>query len=71
LKSEIAAKLDAKGVNSYLLEIVPKDQDGGKGGRYVWRRDEENHVPQNHNPGNSGEGAKQTVRARVPQLRSF
>ena len=27
LKSEIAAKLDAKGVKSYSLDIVPKDQD--------------------------------------------
>jgi len=27
LKSEIAAKLDAKGVKSYTLEIVPKEQD--------------------------------------------
>lgn len=27
LKSEIAAKLDAKGVQSYSLEIVAKDQD--------------------------------------------
>jgi hypothetical protein len=27
LKSEIATKLDAKGVKSYSLEIVPKDQD--------------------------------------------
>jgi hypothetical protein len=27
LKSEIAAKLDAKGVKSYSLEITPKDQD--------------------------------------------
>ena len=27
LKSEIAAKLDAKGVKSYTLDIVPKDQD--------------------------------------------
>jgi len=27
LKSEIAAKLDAKGVKSYSLEIAPKDQD--------------------------------------------
>jgi uncharacterized protein DUF1161 len=27
LKSEIAAKLDAKGVKGYSLEIVPKDQD--------------------------------------------
>jgi len=27
LKSEIAIKLDAKGVKSYSLEIVPKDQD--------------------------------------------
>jgi Protein of unknown function (DUF1161) len=27
LKSEIAAKLDAKGVKSYSLEIVAKDQD--------------------------------------------
>jgi hypothetical protein len=26
-KSEIATKLDAKGVKSYSLEIVPKDQD--------------------------------------------
>jgi len=26
LKSEIAAKLDAKGVKSYSLDIVPKDQ---------------------------------------------
>ena len=26
LKSEIATKLDAKGVKSYSLEIVPKDQ---------------------------------------------
>jgi hypothetical protein len=27
LKSEIAAKLDAKGVKGYTLEIVAKDQD--------------------------------------------
>jgi Protein of unknown function (DUF1161) len=27
LKSEIATKLDAKGVKSYTLDIVPKDQD--------------------------------------------
>jgi hypothetical protein len=27
LKSEIATKLDAKGVKSYSLEIVAKDQD--------------------------------------------
>ena len=27
LKSEIAAKLDAKGVKSYSLDVVPKDQD--------------------------------------------
>ncbi len=27
LKSEIAAKLDAKGVKSYSLDIAPKDQD--------------------------------------------
>lgn len=27
LKSEIAAKLDAKGVKSYTLDIVAKDQD--------------------------------------------
>ena len=27
LKSEIAAKLDAKGVQSYSLDIVAKDQD--------------------------------------------
>jgi hypothetical protein len=27
LKSEIAAKLDAKGVKSYSLEITPKEQD--------------------------------------------
>jgi hypothetical protein len=27
LKSEIAGKLDAKGVKSYSLEIAPKDQD--------------------------------------------
>ena len=27
LKSEIAAKLDAKGVKSYSLDIVPKDQN--------------------------------------------
>ena len=27
LKSEIASKLDAKGVKSYSLEIVPKDQE--------------------------------------------
>jgi hypothetical protein len=27
LKSEIASKLDAKGVKSYSLEIVSKDQD--------------------------------------------
>lgn len=27
LKSEIATKLDAKGVKSYSLEIAPKDQD--------------------------------------------
>jgi len=29
LKSEIAAKLDAKGVKSYTLEIVAKDADAG------------------------------------------
>ena len=29
LKSEIAAKLDAKGVKSYSLEIVTKDADAG------------------------------------------
>lgn len=27
LKSEIAAKLDAKGVKAYTLDIVPKEQD--------------------------------------------
>jgi len=27
LKTEIAAKLDAKGVKGYTLEIVPKDQE--------------------------------------------
>jgi hypothetical protein len=27
LKSEIAAKLDAKGVKSYSLDIVPKEQE--------------------------------------------
>ena len=31
LKSEIAAKLDAKGVKSYTLEAVPKDQDAADG----------------------------------------
>ncbi len=31
LKSEIAAKLDAKGVKSYSLEIVPKDQEVTEG----------------------------------------
>lgn len=29
LKTEIAAKLDAKGVKSYSLEIVAKDADAG------------------------------------------
>jgi hypothetical protein len=29
LKSEIAAKLDGKGVTGYTLEIVPADQDVG------------------------------------------
>lgn len=29
LKSEIAAKLDAKGVKSYTLDIVAKDADAG------------------------------------------
>jgi len=29
LKSEIAAKLDAKGVKSYSLDIVAKDADAG------------------------------------------
>ena len=29
LKTEIAAKLDAKGVKSYTLEIVAKDADAG------------------------------------------
>ena len=47
LKSEIATKLDAKGVKSYSLEIVPKDQDvegkvvgGCEGGtkKIVYRR---------------------------------
>jgi len=31
LKSEIAAKLDAKGVKSYTLEIVPKEQEVTEG----------------------------------------
>jgi hypothetical protein len=30
LKSEIAAKLEAKGVRGYTLEIVPTDQAGDK-----------------------------------------
>jgi len=30
LKSEIAAKLDGKGVTGYTLEIVPADQVGDK-----------------------------------------
>ena len=30
LKSEIAAKLDGKGVTGYTLEIVPTDQAGDK-----------------------------------------
>jgi outer membrane lipoprotein-sorting protein len=30
LKTEIAAKLDAKGVKSYTLEIVDKDKDKNK-----------------------------------------
>ena len=30
LKSEIAAKLDGKGVKGYTLEIVPADQAGDK-----------------------------------------
>jgi hypothetical protein len=47
LKSEIASKLDAKGVKSYSLEIVPKDQEtdgkvvgGCEGGtkKIVYRR---------------------------------
>jgi hypothetical protein len=35
LKSEIATKLDAKGVKSYSLEIVPKDQDVEGEGKVV------------------------------------
>jgi hypothetical protein len=31
LKSEIAQKLDAKGVKSYILDIVAKDADAGDG----------------------------------------
>jgi hypothetical protein len=31
LKSEIAAKLDAKGVKGYSLDIVAKDQDAAEG----------------------------------------
>lgn len=31
LKTEIAAKLDAKGVKGYSLEIVAKDADAGDG----------------------------------------
>jgi len=47
LKSEIASKLDARGVKSYSLEIVPKDQEtdgkvvgGCEGGtkKIVYRR---------------------------------
>jgi hypothetical protein len=30
LKTEIAAKLDAKGVKNYTLEVVPADQAGDK-----------------------------------------
>jgi len=30
LKSEIAAKIEAKGVKNYTLEVVPADQVGGK-----------------------------------------
>jgi len=47
LKTEIAAKLDAKGVKSYTLEVVAKDQDadgkvvgtcGGGTKRIVYRK---------------------------------
>jgi len=47
LKTEIAAKLDAKGVKSYTLEIVAKDQDvegkvvgtcGGGAKKIVYRK---------------------------------
>ena len=47
LKSEIAAKIEANGVKSYTLEIVPKDQDadgkvlgtcGGGTKKIVYRR---------------------------------
>ena len=31
LKTEIATKLDAKGVKGYTLDIVAKDQDAGDG----------------------------------------
>ena len=31
LKTEIAAKLDAKGVKGYSLDIVAKDADAGEG----------------------------------------
>jgi hypothetical protein len=30
LKAEIAAKLDAKGVKGYVLEVMPNDQVGDK-----------------------------------------
>ncbi len=35
LKSEIAAKLDAKGVKAYSLDIVAKDQDASASGKVV------------------------------------
>jgi Protein of unknown function (DUF1161) len=47
LKSEIAAKLEAKGAKSYTLEIVPKEQDaegkvvgtcGGGAKKIVYRK---------------------------------
>jgi hypothetical protein len=52
LKTEIAAKLDAKGVKSYTLEIVAKDQDAEEqGGQHVRRQDEEDRVPQDGRAG--------------------
>src|ERR1700739_4547483 len=63
LKSEIATKLDAKGVKSYSLEIAPKEQDvEGKGGRYWEGRKKKNGDQQNTTPATKPrEGSRQAL----------
>jgi len=74
LKSEIAAKLDAKGVKAYSLEIVAKDQDAeGKavgtceGGtkKIIYRRTSTSTAAQG--PAKDASSAKDQSAAKEPE----